>query len=162
MLLAGVMLHDIGKIYELSYKRGIDYTDRGKLIGHITIGVEMIEDAVRALDHFPGEKSILIKHLVLSHHGIYEYGSPKRPKTLEAILLSFIDDIDAKVKAMQTLLANDLNEGNWTAYNRMMERYIFKGFPSPGEELLEPATEETSTDEGDGGGEKRDPGLSLF
>lgn len=168
MLLAGVMLHDIGKIYELSYKRGIDYTDRGKLIGHITIGVEMIEEAVRSLGHFPREKSILVKHLVLSHHGIYEYGSPKRPKTVEAILLSFIDDVDAKVKAVQTLLENDLNEGNWTAYNRMMERYIFKGFP-PGEELSEGETvseappasvAEETPDEGDDG--KRDPDLALF
>ena len=129
ILMAGVILHDIGKIYELSYKRGFDYTDEGKLIGHITIGAEIVDKAARELGSFPSEKLMEIKHLVLSHHGIYEYGSPKRPKTVEAIVLAFLDDMDAKVNAVETLIRNDLNEGNWTTYSRMFERFIYKKRP---------------------------------
>jgi len=129
MLLAGVILHDIGKIYELSYKRGFDYTDRGKLIGHITIGVEMIDEAIRGQKDFPETKAVLLKHMILSHHGVLEYGSPKRPKTLEAVILSFIDDLDAKVEAVKSFIGKDRGETNWTGYHRLLERYIFKGFP---------------------------------
>jgi 3'-5' exoribonuclease len=87
-LLAGAILHDIGKIYELSYKKNFDYTDSGRLVGHIVLGVELINDKLKMLPDFPEDLSLVIKHLILSHHGQYEFGSPKRPKTLESLLLS--------------------------------------------------------------------------
>ena len=130
MLIAGVILHDIGKISELSYKRSFDYTDEGQLIGHITIGASMVDDIVGGIDGFPKEKAVLMKHMVLSHHGVLEYGSPKVPMTVEAVILSFIDDLDAKVEATQRYIKSDAGETNWTAYHRMMGRYLFKGYSS--------------------------------
>jgi 3'-5' exoribonuclease len=128
MLLAGVILHDIGKIHELSYKRSFDYTDKGQLIGHITIGAGMVDEITKQTEGFPEEKAMLMQHMVLSHHGVLEYGSPKVPMTVEAVILSFIDDLDAKVEATQRYIRDDKGETNWTAYHRMLGRFIFKGF----------------------------------
>ena len=90
------MLHDIGKVHELKYSRTFGYTDEGGLIGHITIGVEMISEKVRMIEDFPDKLEMLLKHMILSHHGHYEYGSPKRPKTLESLLLYYLDEMNAK------------------------------------------------------------------
>ena len=139
MLIAGVILHDIGKIHELSYKRSFDYTDHGQLIGHITIGAGMIDEVVRQIDGFPEEKAMLMKHMVISHHGVLEFGSPKVPMTVEAVILSFLDDLDAKVEATQKYIRDDKGETNWTAYHRMLGRYLFKGFPSAEDANLEEA-----------------------
>lgn len=129
MLIAGAVLHDIGKIYELSYQRSFDYTDEGKLLGHITLGVELIDSKLRLDKDFPRETAVLLKHMVLSHHGFLEFGSPKRPKTLEAMILYFIDDLDAKVTAINALTANGGGDGgsNWTPWHKMLERAIYKG-----------------------------------
>ena len=132
LLVAGALLHDIGKISELRYARSFEYTDVGKLLGHIVIGVEMVEEKLRSLPGFPLELAILIKHLLLSHHGQYEYGSPKRPKTLEAVILNFIDDLDSKINGVRTHLDRDSgNESAWTQYHRLYDRYFFKGFAEP-------------------------------
>jgi len=136
MLIAGAMLHDIGKIYELSYERSFEYTDEGRLLGHITIGVELVDDKIKGIDGFPKQSVVLLKHLLLSHHGTLEFGSPKRPKTVEAIILSYIDDLDAKVTAVKTLVEDGQDDGSgWTPYQRMFERNIYKGVsqipPSP-------------------------------
>ena len=138
MLIAGVILHDIGKISELSYKRSFDYTDDGQLLGHITIGAGMVDEIINEIEGFPREKAVLMKHMILSHHGVLEYGSPKVPMTVEAVILSFIDDLDAKVEATQRYIKNDAGETNWTAYHRMMGRYLFKGFPKDGSKPLSP------------------------
>lgn len=127
LLLSGAVLHDIGKIYELSYDRSFDYTDEGRLLGHITIGVEMIGKKVSLIPDFPRELSTLLKHLILSHHGQLEFGSPKRPKTVEAIMLSFLDDMDSKIQSVQSLIKKDNNDSNWTSYHRLYERCIYKG-----------------------------------
>jgi len=128
LLLAGAIFHDIGKTRELSYKRSFGYTDEGRLVGHITIGVEILDGLIRSIDGFPSELSILLKHMILSHHGEYEYGSPKRPKTLEATMLSYLDDLDAKVNSIQSLIDGENGNGtNWTGYHRLFERYIYKG-----------------------------------
>lgn len=128
LLLAGAIFHDIGKIRELSYKRSFGYTDEGRLVGHITIGVEILDDLTRSIDGFPAELSMLLKHMILSHHGEYEYGSPKKPKTLEATILSYLDDLDAKVNSIQSLIDGENGNGtNWTGYHRLFERYIYKG-----------------------------------
>ncbi len=128
LLITGAVLHDIGKIYELSYRRAFDYTDEGRLVGHITIGVELVGDRIKRLKGFPKELAVLIKHMLLSHHGHLEYGSPKRPKTIEAIVLYYLDDLDAKVAAMKSLTGDERDAGpNWTPYQRLFERPMFRG-----------------------------------
>lgn len=129
LLIAGALLHDVGKVNELRYARSFEYTDVGKLIGHIVIGVEMVEEKLRTLPEFPLELAILVKHLLLSHHGQYEYGSPKRPKTMEAVILNFIDDLDSKINGVRTHLDKEPDsESSWTQYHRFYDRYFFKGF----------------------------------
>ncbi|MBI5642753.1 MAG: HD domain-containing protein [Deltaproteobacteria bacterium] len=127
LLMTGALLHDIGKIYELSYKRSFEYTDEGRLLGHITIGVELIEEKIRLQKDFPRELAVLLKHMLLSHHGHLEFGSPKRPKTIEAIMLYYLDDMDAKINTVQSLVNNNEDGASWTAYQRIFERYIYKG-----------------------------------
>lgn len=132
LLVAGALLHDVGKVNELRYARSFEYTDIGKLIGHIVIGVEMVEEKLRTLPDFPIELAILLKHLLLSHHGQYEYGSPKRPKTLEAVILNFIDDLDSKINGVRTHLDKEAaSDSSWTQYHRFYDRYFFKGFGEP-------------------------------
>ena len=127
LLIAGALLHDIGKIRELDYARSFDYTDEGKLLGHIVLGAQMIEDKIRAIPEFPELLRTLLVHLLLSHHGQYEYGSPKRPKTLEAVVLNFLDDLDAKINGVQTHLDREAEaEGDWSSYHRLYDRYFFK------------------------------------
>lgn len=132
LLMTGALLHDIGKVGELSYARTFDYTDEGKLIGHIVLGVEMIEDRARSIDGFPRELAMLVKHLILSHHGQYEYGSPKRPKTLEAVVLNFLDDLDSKINGVCGHIDRDRdNPSAWTSHHRLYDRYFYKGAKAP-------------------------------
>jgi len=141
LLIAGAMLHDVGKVEELCYQRSFDYTDEGKLLGHIMIGVQMIEDRIRQLADFPQNLAVMIKHLLLSHHGQYEFGSPKRPKFLEAVVLNFIDDLDSKINGIQTHIDKEPNrEGSWTSYHRLYDRYFYKGLrpPEPSAEQQDP------------------------
>lgn len=131
LLLVGALLHDIGKVAELKYERSFEYTDAGKLLGHIVIGVEMVAEKVRSIADFPLEKAVLVKHLLLSHHGQYDYGSPKRPKTLEAVVLNFLDDLDSKINGVQTHIEKEPDSPSaWTQYHRLYDRYFFKGYES--------------------------------
>ena len=131
LLLSGAILHDIGKIYELSYNKSFDYADEGRLLGHITIGIEMIGKKVSRIPGFPKELATLLKHLILSHHGHLVFGSPKRPKTVEAIMLYYLDDMDSKIQSFQSLIQKDKSDSNWTGYHRLYERCLYKG-PSSG------------------------------
>ncbi len=127
MLIAGGILHDIGKIYEFKYEGLIDYSDEGRLIGHIVMGVEMINKTIAALPDFPEQLSLELRHLLLSHHGEFEFGSPKRPKTVEALVVHCIDDLDAKLNAFETFIASAENyDSDWTPYNRFFERFLYK------------------------------------
>jgi 3'-5' exoribonuclease len=128
LLIAGGILHDIGKIYEFSFERIVEYSDPGRLVGHIVIGVEMVDAKIAAIPDFPEQTAMEIRHLILSHHGVLEYGSPKRPKTLEALIVHYMDDLDAKVNAFQEYIreARD-EESDWTPYHRLFDRYIYKG-----------------------------------
>jgi 3'-5' exoribonuclease len=128
MLITGGILHDIGKIYEFSYDSLIDYSDEGRLIGHIVMGMEMIDKKIAAIPDFPPQLSLELRHILLSHHGELEFGSPKRPKTMEALVVHYIDDLDAKLNAFETLIADSTNaDSDWTAYNRFFERFLYKG-----------------------------------
>ena len=127
MLIAGGLLHDIGKIYEFSYDQLIEYSDEGRLIGHIVMGVEMINKKIAAIPDFPAQLALELRHLILSHHGEFEYGSPKRPKTMEALAVHYMDDLDAKLNAFQSFAADsNSTDSDWTNYNRFFERYLYK------------------------------------
>jgi 3'-5' exoribonuclease len=127
LLLAGGVLHDVAKVYELSYERSFDYTDAGRLIGHIVMGVEMVDKEIAQIEGFPTELAMLMKHLLLSHHGQYEWGSPTRPMTLEAQMLHHLDDLDAKVNGIKEFM-NKVEQGTrWTDYHRMFERFFYVG-----------------------------------
>jgi len=128
LLITGGILHDIGKIYELSFAKMIDYTDKGRLVGHIVIGVELVDQKIATLNDFPEQLALELRHILLSHHGVLEFGSPKRPKTLEAQIVNMIDDLDAKVNAFQGFIDSSSNdESHWTPYHRLFERFIYKG-----------------------------------
>ncbi len=134
LLLAGSILHDIGKIDELSYRRSLDYSDEGRLLGHIILGIEMIEDKTRQLPDFSKDLAILVKHLILSHHGQDIWGSPKKPMILEAVMLHYLDDMDAKINGIQQFLKAQLPEGSkWTAYHRIFAQSFY--LPAPWEDL---------------------------
>lgn len=134
LLTVGALLHDVGKIYEMSFERAFDYTDAGKLLGHITIGVELVDEKIRQVDGFPRELSLLLKHMLLSHHGQYEYGSPKRPKTVEATILNYLDDLDSKINGIRAHIAKEsVSTSRWTAHHRLYDRYFFKSNGMGGE-----------------------------
>jgi 3'-5' exoribonuclease len=126
LVLTGVFLHDIGKIHELTYARSFSYTTEGQLIGHITMGLEMLQEKIKQVDGFPPELKLLIEHLVLSHHGKEEFGSPKKPMCAEALLLHYCDDLDSKMETMRAQFEREAqNESVWTGWNSSLERPLF-------------------------------------
>jgi len=134
LLLAGVLLHDIGKIEELSVTNHIDYSDSGRLLGHITLGVEFLDEYLRGIEGFPHELEVKLKHMMVSHHGLLENGSPIVPMTVEALLLHYIDNLDAQVRGVsQVLEKNTRRNSNWTEYVRLLDRYIYRGSEEAGE-----------------------------
>lgn len=126
LLIAGALLHDIGKLYELSYDVSTDYSIEGNLIGHITIGARMLRDAVRDDPDFPADVATQLEHLILSHHGELEHGSPVKPMTAEAFILAAADDLDAKLHQVRRHIADDDSPGPFTTYQRYLERALFK------------------------------------
>lgn len=129
LLLAGVVLHDVGKIDELRYARGIDYSDEGRLLGHIMIGVRLVQEKIRAVPDFPAALATLVEHMILSHHGSHEFGSPSLPQVQEAVALHFIDDIDSKMAGIRATLESasaDGGAGNWTERNPSLRRALLR------------------------------------
>jgi len=127
LLMAGAVLHDIGKVREFDYHTHIDYSDEGRLVGHIVIGLEMIDEKLAGIDGFPEDMATLLKHMVISHHGAQEFGSPEPPKTIEALLLHYIDEIDSKVNGVREFVASQDPGEAWTAYHRVLGRHFYKG-----------------------------------
>lgn len=127
LLLTGAIVHDIGKIYELSYERGFSYSDEGQLLGHMLIAVRMIADKLRDMADFPPRLRSLVEHMIISHHGLLEYGSPKTPVFPEAMLLHYLDDMDSKMECMRHLIETDRQmAGNFTGYSASLERVLLK------------------------------------
>jgi 3'-5' exoribonuclease len=127
LLLAGLVLHDLGKIEELSFSRGFRYSTRGQLLGHISIGLEMVQEKMRQIPGFPAELKAQIEHMILSHHGQAEFGSPKEPMFPEALLVHFLDQIDSKLEAMRVQYATDQDRpGDWTARNPALRKELLK------------------------------------
>ena len=131
LLLAGAILHDIGKIKEFAYDTRIDYTDEGRLVSHIVIGIQLIDDQIARITDFPEKTAMLLRHLVVSHHGSREFGSPQPPQTLEAVLLNYLDEIDSKIYGIREFIATQDPNEDWTAYHRPLERFFYKGRPDP-------------------------------
>lgn len=128
LLLTGGILHDIGKVDEFSYETHIDYSDAGRLLSHIVIGVEMLEARIATINDFPEDLSLLLKHMIVSHHGTRDFGSPEPPMTLESIILHYLDELDAKVTAVRTFMDSEEDpEAAWTSYHRVLERFFYKG-----------------------------------
>lgn len=126
ILFAGAFLHDIGKTVELTELPIVEYTDEGQLLGHIMIGVEWINEKANQIPGFPKPLANMIKHCVIAHHGELEYGSPKKPAILEAALLHYADNIDAKVMTFTTILSKTEPEDDWSGYQRLFETNIRK------------------------------------
>src|SRR5205807_2181332 len=134
LLLAGAFLHDIGKIHELSYSRSFSYTSRGQLLGHMIIELEMLQAKLAQMPHFPDKLKILLEHLIISHHGEYEFGSPKLPMFPEALMLHYLDDLDSKMESMRAHFEREAGqESPWTSYNGSLGRPLLNSskFLSP-------------------------------
>jgi len=149
LLLTGAVLHDIGKVAELTYDRSFGYSSEGQLLGHIIIGLRFLHDKLQRFPDFPPKLRTLVEHLILSHHGELEYGSPKVPLFPEALLLHHLDNLDSKMECMRSLIAKDRHvDGCWTSYNPSLERSVLKKVKyledqSPDEAVSETAIVET-------------------
>jgi 3'-5' exoribonuclease len=127
LLITGAVLHDIGKTHEFCYESHIDYSDAGRLLSHIVIGLEMLEKKIATIKDFPDELALLLKHMIVSHHGSRDFGSPEPPKTLEAVMLNYLDELDSKVNGIRSFMASEDPDSAWTSYHRVLERFFYKG-----------------------------------
>ncbi len=126
LLLAGAILHDIGKIDELSYTRAFTYTTEGQLLGHIVIALALVRKQIEAIPDFPRPLAMLVEHLLVSHHGSNEFGSPRPPMFREAVLLHYLDDLDSKMGAMRATLDSLRGEGEWSERNPSLRRLLLR------------------------------------
>src|SRR5438477_12915931 len=150
LLLTGVFLHDIGKIYELAYTRSFSYTSRGQLLGHMIIELEMLHAKIAQIPNFPDEMKTLLEHLIISHHGQYEFGSPKLPMFPEALMLHYLDDLDSKMESMRAHFEREAAyESSWTTYNASLGRTLLNTakFLKKKEETIAAAAAAASTAE---------------
>jgi len=155
LLLTGALLHDVGKVEEFDGGGGGDYTTGGRLLGHIVLGLSIIEARLAGRPDFPQDLARLVRHLVVSHHGEYEFGSPRKPKILEALALYYLDEMDAKLNGIGSFIERHVSkETGWTDYNRLMERFFFR--PGPAREA--PAGTETLVPENEAGPEASEAG----
>ena len=152
LLLTGAFLHDIGKIQGLTYNRAFSYTTRGQLLGHMIIELEMLQAKLAKLPDFPAELKTLLEHLIISHHGHYEFGSPKLPMFPEALLLHYMDDLDSKMESMRAHLERDADSSSpWAGYNPSLGRSLlnsakFLAQPAPQDAEISDAPEALTLD----------------
>ncbi len=126
LLLSAAMLHDVGKLDELCYERAIGYTVEGQLLGHIVMEVETVSKAMDAIEGFPANLKTVVQHMLISHHGEYEFGSPKLPMIREALVFHYLDDLDSKIAAVRAALAIDSGEPEWSAYSSALGRKFLR------------------------------------
>jgi 3'-5' exoribonuclease len=128
LVLAGVILHDIGKLQELAYEAGqTSYTRDGNLVGHIALGLILVREAASGVSGFPLQLRTELEHLVLSHHGSREHGSPVEPKTVEAFILASVDELDARIHQVRRAIAEDAGDGEFTGWHKRLGRVLYKG-----------------------------------
>ncbi|HTZ83584.1 MAG TPA: HD domain-containing protein [Candidatus Acidoferrales bacterium] len=160
LLLTGAFLHDIGKIHELTYNRSFSYTTKGQLLGHMVIELEMLQAKVALLPGFPEELKTLIEHLIISHHGQYEFGSPKLPMFPEALVLHYLDDLDSKMEAMRAQFERESSlESPWTGYNASLGRPLLNSekFLAPKKTAAEQGEAATPAEPSDNSSEVQEP-----
>jgi len=156
LVLVGVLIHDIGKVDEFAYDTSIEYSDAGRLVGHVAIGIGIIEAKASAIEGFPPALVDLLKHYILSHHGEPEFGAIRQPMTAEALAVHYMDNLDAKLAAFfKAISEHPVPSDNWTAYQKMFEGYLFRGDVFGGR----PGGEEPASEEG---GARKERGQSLF
>jgi len=126
LLLTAAILHDVGKLDELCYERSIGYTTHGQLLGHIVMEVETVGKAIDKIEGFPAELKTVVQHLLISHHGEYEFGSPKLPMIREALVFHYLDDLDSKMAAARTALAGESGDEEWSVYSGALQRKFLK------------------------------------
>ncbi len=126
IIIAGSILHDIGKIDELDISRGFKFTDRGRLLGHITLGVMLLEDLIRRVEGFPASLTDILTHIIVSHHGLEEWGSPKKPMFAEALVVHYLDNLDSKVMGVREHMKDNMADDRWTEYHRLYEAKFYK------------------------------------
>jgi 3'-5' exoribonuclease len=141
LLITGALLHDIGKVEEYAVTAGIEITDPGRLLGHVVMGYSTVTETINMLTDFPAEKALRVRHMLLSHHGQLEWGSPKQPKTLEACILHHADNLDGQVSKFAEILASRSGE-RWTNYDSRLGRSLFVGEMPIGDEALEEVSAE--------------------
>lgn len=124
LLLSGAILHDLGKLQELKYSLAMDYSDDGRLLGHIVMGDQMVCQKIAEIDSFPDQLGLKLRHMILSHHGEYEWGSPKRPKTIEACVLHYADLLDGRVNEFLQIIEKNQDK-HWTDYYKPLERCLY-------------------------------------
>lgn len=128
IIIAGSLLHDIGKVEEFYVKGGFQYSDRGRLMGHIALGTVIFEEMVKEVKDLPEHTSDMLAHIIISHHGVEEWGSPKRPMSIEALIVHYLDDLDAKVMGVKEHMKENMADEKWTEYHRLYESRFYK-FP---------------------------------
>lgn len=126
LLMTAALLHDVGKLDELCYERAVSYSVEGQLLGHIVMEVESISKAMDSIEGFPGKLKTVVQHLLISHHGEYEFGSPKLPMIREALAFHYMDDLDSKMGAIRSALAIDSGEPDWSAYSGALGRKFLR------------------------------------
>lgn len=132
LLVTGMILHDIGKLRELSHQGGFQYTDQGRLVGHIVTGVLMVEEKAATIKDFPAELLDLLRHIILSHHGDADTNSPRTPMTAEALAVHYLDNLDAKLQGFSRVVAEDRDpDSHWTGYHKMFGTMLYKGTKKP-------------------------------
>ena len=129
LLVSGALLHDIGKVREFNYEMGIDYSNEGRLVNHIVIGIQMLEEKIQTIASFPDEPAMLLKHMLISHHGSKELGSPEPPKTIEAVMLNCIDEMDSRIQAVREFMGKEDPGETWTSFHRLLGRHFYQGKP---------------------------------
>jgi 3'-5' exoribonuclease len=126
IVVAGSLLHDIGKIDEMELRGGFRYSDKGRLLGHITLGIIVFEELIRSIQTFPPEAADILKHIIISHHGVEEWGSPRKPMCIEALIVHYIDNLDAKVMGVKEHMKENMEDEVWSTYHRLYESRFYR------------------------------------
>jgi 3'-5' exoribonuclease len=126
IIVAGCLLHDIGKIDEIQLKGGFRYSDKGRLLGHIALGLIILESLIAEVEGFPQDIADILSHIIISHHGVEEWGSPKKPMCIEALVVHYLDNLDAKVMGVKEHLKNNMEDERWSEYHRLYESYFYR------------------------------------
>lgn len=126
LVVAGALLHDVGKVEEITVKGGFRHSDRGRLLGHITLGVMLLDELLDGMENFPPHVADVLRHIIVSHHGETEWGSPKRPMCIEALVVHYLDNLDAKTVGVKEHMKESMEDENWTQYHRLYESRFYK------------------------------------